>query len=150
MFVDPFDSMRFWKVIAVYAPVRRLIRGLRMKVQDQRGIVSFIEHMELEVLLGVGMPGKVCPWSGHLYAEPRELNGPCMDDYDLDDDLYDRELELQSQGQLFMGMEIQRLVHLDRGIDRTERWYLNQYDDLGVSNIRRRWVRIESERFSGN
>ncbi len=97
---DPENTLRVWRIVGVYAPVRgRAVVGIRVKVVDKQGIVSFVEQMQLEVLLGLVTPGTQCRWSGKTYqpAVHQLFHAFVMDDDDCMDDLLDREHILRAQ-----------------------------------------------------
>lgn len=164
-FHDPLDKGRRWSVHQVFAPLAsRMIGGVRAKVVDTRGFISFVNQRDLEVLLGMGEPGDLCPWLGSAYVEPGdpEWFGLCVDDDDLADDLLLRELELRAVYPVLNGCSyapspgqpeqtIARRIHLDFNRDVEEllllRW---DYDpdtkmcpDTKLETINNRWVRAE-------
>lgn len=160
--IDPRIPARPWMVQALFAPIsRRMIGGVRAQLIDQRGFVSFINQRDLEVLLGLGAAGRMCPWMGGRYigVGERDWCGLFVDKDDLIDDLQMRELALRTQlieqgygQQLRPGSVLTRLVHVDEGEDVEEVFTLLW--DLGYSDldeIESRWVcttrrRIEWQR----
>src|ERR1700689_4821822 len=95
---DPFTPQRIWTIQGIYAPVPgRALGGVRAKLTDQHEFVTFCNQRDLEVLLGLGTPGRWCRWLGDEYIEPgdRAWCGFCTDAEDLRDDLYERELMLR-------------------------------------------------------
>ncbi len=96
---DLHNRFREWEVNALYAPVRgRSVGGIRAKLVDQKGFITFCNQRDLEVLLDIASPGAWCQWLGSDYAEPftTEWIGFCADEDDLVDDLYDREVEARA------------------------------------------------------
>lgn len=102
---DPDDSERLWGIQSVYAPISRQgVGGVRTKLVDQYDFVTFCNQRDLEVLLGLGTPGRYCPWLGSEYVEPGDPNwyGFCADEEDLLDDLHDRESLLRQTSPLLL------------------------------------------------
>ena len=168
---DDVEPGRIWTIRGFYAPIRnRLIGGIRAKVTDDRGFVSFVNQRDLEVLLNIAEPGEYCRWLGKDYTSPyaRDWFGFCMDAEDLHDDLFDRELELRMhQGDLTgslglpIGFQLTRRLHLDPKIDVEELLYLEQdhnpervdprsgyyvTPDLDFDRVGLRWRSIERRR----
>lgn len=155
---DPLDPSRHWVVENLYAPLKRQLGGIRVKVRDQKEFVSFINQRDLEVVLGQAVPGDYCRWLGEEYVSHTSADwfGFCADEEDLKDDLYDRELALRMEHKVFLptGIEILRRVHLTAGIDVEELWVLiadchpekGFVPDASFSNVHRRWVRAQQER----
>ena len=158
VFYEPADVDREWTVQALYTPVRgRALGGIRAKVEDQKGFVSFCNQRDLEVLLDIAKPGAYCPWLNQEYAEPGspEWFGLCVDDQDLVDDLYDRELEARAMYQpgevLPTGLEFERRIHNGARNDYIETMVLRwDFDpDSGISpdtrleTVERRWASVE-------
>lgn len=157
---DPFKRRRFWRIAALYTPVSdRALGGIRAKLVDDKEFFTFVNQMDLEVLLEVAKPGDRCRWSGKRYAAPGEPNfyGFCVDDDDLVDDLYDRELLKRGEsihGVLGPNHEIFRRIHLDENID-VEEYLLMLWDadpdtglmpDIRIETVEKRWVRVERTR----
>lgn len=157
---DPFGVYRTWTVHALYAPTgNRAIDGIRVKLVDQKNFITFINQMDFEVLVGLGTPGKKCRWSGKTYAAPGDSDfyGMFVDDDDLVDDLYDRELLLRGQcatGVLPPNVEILRRVHYENKVD-FEELFLLLWDadpetgispDIRFETVERRWSRVERVR----
>lgn len=116
--------------------------------------MTFCNQRDLEVLLGLGNPGEMCFWLGKKYVEPGDKSwvGYCVDEEDLRDDLYERELLIRSDYPMIPeGMSLTRLVHVEEGIDVEETYILlGDWDrDLGLSpdpryeTVQNRWVRVE-------
>ena len=120
---DPREPLRRWFIQALYTPVPgRALGGIRAKLIDEKGFVSFINQRDLEVSLGLVAPGKWCVWADQEYVDPesRDWYGICADDDDLLDDLQERELLLRGEfpnGVLYPPLEIERRVHLDARSD---------------------------------
>jgi len=116
---EPTNLMREWTIRALYTPVRgRLLGGFRAKLEDQKGFITFCNQRDLEVLLDDASPGGYCAWLDEEYVEPGERGwyGLCVDELDLLDDLYDRELEARAQLPrpdmvLQPGLNFERRVH---------------------------------------
>lgn len=157
---DPFNTPRRWRVQGIYAPTgHRAIDGIRIKLVDTKDFVTFINQMDLEVILGMGRPGSTCRWSGKRYAEPGDADfyGMFVDDDDLVDDLYDRELLLRgssTSGVLDVNSEIIRRVHLEEKVD-VEELHMLLWDgdpetglcpDIRFETVERRWSRVERVR----
>lgn len=154
---DLFSRGRHWTISALYAPIgERAIGGIRSKLIDNKDYITFINQMDLEVLLDVARPGSRCKWSGKHYAHPGEPDfyGMCVDDDDLIDDLYDRELFLRGSsptGVLSPQSEIIRRIHLEDRIDVSE-YHLLMWDmdpetgispDIRIETMEKRWSRVE-------
>jgi len=156
-FGDLKDPQRVWTLQYFLSPVGRALGGIRARFLDNKGFVSFINQRDLEVLLGIGVPGRKCLWGGGLYPEVGDSGwyGLCVDSEDLIDDLQDRELRLRQTtiGVLPTNMEIQRTIHDDRS-DSSELLYLiGDMDfvsgcspDMRLETIDQRWARIERHR----
>ncbi len=155
--IDPRIPARTWTVQTFFAPVpRRMIGGVRARLVDELGFVSFINQRDLEVLLGLGAPGGDCLWMGGKYigVGERDWCGLFLDEEDLLDDLQLRELELRiasiNQGLgavLPSGLVLARLLHADEGVDLEETYTLGW--DLGYSDLERirdRWSRTTRRR----
>lgn len=144
---------RVWTLQYLLEPVpRRHLGGLRAKFQDEKNFISFCNQRDLEVLLGVSSPGDFCPWTeGEYFAEDDTgWYGLCVDDEDLVDDLYERELRLREHYPVLpTNIEIIRRVH-DSGSDCEELHVLLQdADESGYQpdtrreTLLRRWTRVE-------
>lgn len=154
---DPFEPYRVWRIHSLYAPTgHRAVDGIRAKLVDQKEFVTFINQMDLEVLLGLGKPGSLCRWAGKKYAEPGDTSfyGMFVDDDDLADDLFDRELfqrGLSPTGILPANTEIIRRVHREEKVDVEELWLLlwdgdpetGISPDIRFETVERRWSRVE-------
>jgi hypothetical protein len=154
---DPDESERLWRVQSVYAPLpRQGLGGVRTKLVDQYGFITFCNQRDLEVLLGLGTPGRNCPWIGKEYVEPgdREWFGFCADEEDLLDDLYDRETLLRQTCALPIlprNSSIKRRIYTSgRGGHLEEEWdMLWDMDpetgicpDTRLETLERRWTRV--------
>lgn len=154
---DPDNAERLWTIQSVYAPLPRGLGGVRTKLVDQYGFITFCNQRDLEVLLEVGTPGRYCMWSGQEYVEPgeREWYGFCADEEDLRDDLFDREVLLRqesSTGILERGIELTRRVYNTANTE--EMWCLT-WDmdpetgicpDTRLETIGRRWARFSRDK----
>ncbi len=156
--VDPANPNRRWTVSGLYAPIRgRAVGGVRAKLYDQKEFVSFCNQRDFEVLLGLASPGSYCPWLDQYYVEPgeREWLGLCIDEQDLIDDLYDRELEARALyedgGVLPDGLRFTRRIHASAESDFEELMVLladADYElgiapDLRIETITNRWASVE-------
>lgn len=148
------DPRRLWTIQSFLLPARRALGGVRAKLQDQKGFVTFCNQRDLEVLLGLGTPGEMCFWLGKKYAEPGDKNwvGFYADEFDLTDDLYERELLIRCEYPLIPdGMSLNRLIHIEQGVDVEETYVLlGDWDrNIGLSpdpryeTVQQRWVRVE-------
>lgn len=157
---DPDNPYRQWSISALYAPLSsRSCGGIRAKLMDAKDYLTFINQMDLEVLLGIAMPGTMCKWSNKKYAAPGEntFYGFCADDDDLIDDLYDRELLLRGAsptGILGQTSEVFRRIHLEDRVD-VEEYHIMMWDadpetgicpDVRMETLERRWSRVERKR----
>lgn len=154
---DPDDTRRVWEVQGLYLPLPgRALGGVRAKFVDQRGFVTFCNQRDLEVMLGLGTPGRYCVWAEVEYVSPEdeEWHGFCCDDEDLYDDLFEREMFLRAQipgGVIPTTCDINRLVHLSKNNDCEELFVmLGDYDpetgmfpDPRFETLERRWMRSE-------
>lgn len=155
---DPNNPARIWSIQALYTPVHgRALGGIRAKLTDQKGFVTFCNQRDLEVLLGIAEPGEYCKWLDRDYAAPgdRDWLGFCVDEQDLIDDLYDRELELRAQftdnSVLPTGLNFERRVHDGTDNDYSETMQLlwdfdpetGRGPDTRLTTVAKRWVRIE-------
>ncbi len=158
--VDPDNALRVWEVQGLYLPIDgRALGGVRAKLFDQKGFVTFCNQRDLEVLLGIGRVGEPVDWRDDEYVGPEdpEWFGFCCDDDDLMDDLYDRELFARQQlpnGLLLPGGEMDRRVHLSRSNDCEELLIVVQdidpetglFPDTRFETVERRWSRAERRR----
>lgn len=154
---DPMDPRRIWTVQGLYAPVvGRVLGGVRAKVTDQKGFVSFINQRDLELLLDLGSPGSYCYWLDQEYPEPgsRAWFGFCVDEDDLNDDMFDRELDIRcglDPGTVLpSGLQIIRRIHSGPGNDFEETLMLfadatidGYGPDTRLETIENRWKSIE-------
>jgi hypothetical protein len=115
---DPKQSGRYWRVCAVYAPIPgRAIGGIRVKLMDQKGFISFCNQRDFELLIDLAKPNGWCPWLDALYPgvndEEEGWVGLCMDPVDMLDDLYERELLLRAQqpSGILQPQEVLRRLH---------------------------------------
>jgi hypothetical protein len=159
-FTDPLDARRSWQVENIYLPVPgRAIGGIRAKVRDQKGFISFCNQRDLEVLLGYAKPGELCPWldDGYVGWWDTDWVGLACDDEDLRDDLYEREWMWRSQlplGVLTPDCEIARRVHLGHHYDVEDLFVLlgdvapetGEMPDTRFETLERRWMRAERMR----
>lgn len=158
---DPLSTERLWRITNLYAPLRgRMLGGIRAKLEDQKGFITFCNQRDLELLLGVAQPGQWCPWTDEDYPEfhAAEFYGLCADGEDLRDDLFERELQLRVQepGVLPHGFQLTRRIHLSTGND-FEEVDMMLYDcdpetgygpDPRLSTLLRRWTRVSRDRMT--
>lgn len=157
---DTQNAERTWRIVGVYAPLKaRSVQGLRVKVVDEQGFITFVEQMQLEVLLGLGRPNTLCAWSGKMYrdVEHQLFDGFVMDDDDLIDDLLDREHIIRASctnGVIPESGTITRKVHLADG-EEFEDTLIMLYDgdrstglhpDYRQDTLMNRWSRSERTR----
>jgi hypothetical protein len=161
-FTDPLDARRAWQIENVYLPIPgRAIGGIRAKVRDQKGFISFCNQRDLEVILGEGRPGELCPWldDGYVGVDDDDWVGMACDEEDLRDDLFEREWVLRSGqplGILTAEYDIARRIHLGRHYDAEELFQHRQYSDVDfitgqspdtrLETLEQRWIRVERMR----
>ena len=157
---DPKEPLRRWFVESLLAPVDgRALGGIRAKLVDEKGFVSFLNQRDLEVSLGIGTPGKWCIWAGAPYvdADHEDWFGVCADEEDLLDDLQEREFLLRAgspQGVLYSPLDLTRRVHTEPYNDFEEDfvllWDMDPDTGLGpdprLETIARRWMRSDRRR----
>lgn len=158
---DPLEPWRIWQVQWVLAPVPgRRLNGIRAKLIDTKGFITFCNQRDLEVMLHHGKPGDWCQWANQRYVSPddKEWFGMCCDEEDLRDDLFEHECRLRQTyagySYLPQGLEYHRRVHLEANNDveelHTLLWDMNpdtfQYPDPVLQRVSRRWSRIERNR----
>ncbi len=153
---------RIWTINSFLAPLPgRMIGGVRARLVDQKGFVTFLNQRDLEVMLKRAEPGERCPWLGSDYESPfdhRRWIGFLVDGEDMEDDLFIREAdlrvtqtELTGGNMLPTGFEITRLLHLNEKTDVEELLYLRGdfdpatglYPDTRLETIGNRWVSVE-------
>lgn len=151
---DPFVHTREWRIVGVYAPLScRAVNGIRVKLFDNKRTITFVEQMDLEVLMGLARKGDMCPWSGRRYSGPgeRDFVGLACDDDDLLDDLMDSENIIRQTTMVIPeGTSLQRSVYLEFGSEWEESWVMvrdmdpqtGASPDLQFATIERRWKRI--------
>lgn len=159
---DLYESSRRWTIISLYAPIAgRALSGIRAKLEDQKGFVTFCNQRDLEVLIGLAKPGDYCLWAREEYPEPRsrDFYGLCVDSEDLEDDLYDREILIRAElpGVLPNGIELTRRIHIDGPNVDVEEFdlFLDDCDpitglgpDLRLDTVMSRWKRVERTRLN--
>lgn len=163
--VDGRVKDRVWTITNLFAPIeRRTLGGIRAKLEDQKGFISFCNQRDLELLLGLAKPGDMCPWTDRPYPDlhEREFYGICADDEDLKDDLYAFELALRAAmaaspeypDVIPYGYCVDRRVHLSLGRDVVDRytmlWDCDPATGLGpdprFETIDQRWSRFERDK----
>jgi hypothetical protein len=150
MRVHSENPKRVWVIQGFLLPSRkRAIQGIRAQVRDQKGFVTFCNQRDLEVLLGLGLPGNMCHWLGRRYAAPGDEDwiGFHSAEDDLWDDLYERELCVRCDYPTIPeGTTVNRYVHLERGIDVEETWVCIKNNSTRYETVYHRWVRVERVR----
>lgn len=155
---DPEQVGRTWVITSLYGPVcGRKLGGIRAKLQDSKGFITFCNQRDLEMLIGLASPGDLCVWMSAPYPDWKsaEFYGLCADEDDLRDDLYDRELTIRAQysGVIPFGYELIRLIHTGAKCDHEE-LYTMLYDcdrqtgygpDPRFETLCRRWSRVQRE-----
>lgn len=157
-FEDPHQSERCWTITTIFAPIPgRALGGIRAKLVDQQGFITFLNQRDLELLLDLAKPGAWCEWLGGSYPGVTCYDegwfGFCVDSIDLEDDLQERELLLRQQysGTLPSNIELSRLVHAEHQHDYEELLLLLWDKDVDtgyspdprIETIGRRWVQVE-------
>jgi hypothetical protein len=159
-FEDPKQRNRTWRVSTVYSPARRALGGIRVKVVDDKDFVSFINQRDFELLIGLAKPGDWCQWMDERYPGLNDhvegWFGLTMDEFDLEDDLFERELIIRAQqpGQPLQPLELTRRIHLDHGSDHeqldTLMWDADPETGLGpdprLETLSSRWRMVERTR----
>ena len=157
---DPLDARRIWQIQSIYLPAPgRMIGGIRAKMRDQKGFITFCNQRDLEVLMGYGVAGDFCPWLDGPYVDmdDPEWFGLCCDDDDLLDDLYEREWFLRGQlpdynlGVITPDYSLQRRVHLSHHNDVEDSFVMLgdiepetlASPDTRFETLERRWMRAE-------
>lgn len=158
---DPFETRREWKIDGFYIPIwGRAVGGIRARVIDQKGVVSFINQRDLELLLGIAKPGEYCRWLGSDYVDPydRAWIGFFMDEEDLRDDLYVREADMRFHQEELTGsvilpqdLEIDRYVRCNEDA-REMLCLMFDFDqetgfspDTRLETVDLRWKRVERQ-----
>lgn len=159
--MDPHEPNRYWNIQWLLAPLPgRHLGGIRAKLIDTKGFVTFCNQRDLEVMLRHAKPGDWCQWTGKKYVGPHDTDwyGLCCDDEDLNDDLFERECQIREQhvGYQWLptGISLTRRLHLELGSDveevQTLLWDMNpdtkQYPDPHLPTVHRRWARVERTR----
>lgn len=145
---------REWTIVGVYAPLTcRAVEGIRVKVVDESGVITFVEQMDLEVLMGLAHKGDMCAWSGKRYLGPGDnaFAGLVCDEDDLLDDLMDTENVIRMSTPVIPDRAtIHRKLHLEFGHEVEETWMMlgdsdgetGMSPDLRMETLERRWKRI--------
>ena len=161
-FDDLKDRDRNWVITNLFAPIHnRHLGGIRVKLEDQKGFVTFCNQRDLELLLGLAKPGDLCAWTGKDYPDFKSYDfyGMCADTEDLEDDLFERELQLRNlmaqapecSSVSPMGYSLTRRVHLSKGQD-VEQLDMMLYDcdpetgygpDPRFETLTCRWTKVE-------
>lgn len=159
--LDPLEPWRQWSIQWLFAPLPgRSLGGVRARLVDSKGFITFCNQRDLEVILNHGAPGQYCQWTGKHYVSPGdpEWYGLCCDEEDLRDDLFEYECRTREHyknyAYLPTGLEFARRVHLEANQDveelHTLLWDMDpdtrHYPDPTLQNVHRRWSRIERNR----
>lgn len=158
---DTQNFSRIWQVTHLFAPIpHRSLSGIRARLKDDKGFISFLNQRDLEVSIGLVQPGDYCAWlhQDYVATNHRDWYGPCLDGEDLMDDLFLRETELRATqeemtGSVYLptGYELERRIHIATESDFEELLYLRgdidfetgSYPDVRMKTIEQRWVRVE-------
>jgi hypothetical protein len=159
-FEDPMMPERSWIIDGVYAPIPgRALGGIRVRVTDQKGFISFCNQRDLEILLGLAKSGDYCPWTDSAYPYVNDPEdgwiGLLADRMDLADDLHERELVMRVQHNwgVLPGMDLTRLIHRSENKD-TQRLDILIWDadpdtglgpDPSLANVSKRWRFVEEQ-----
>ena len=160
-FEDPKKHGRIWTVDSVFAPFPwRALGGIRCKIIDNAGFMSFINQRDLELLLDIASPGETIPWMDGVYPglndEDDGWYGICCDSEDLLDDLHYHELLLRQKfaelGHIPEGQEYRRKVQREENsfYEETLLFLWDGDPDVGEGpdgrreTLEKRWVPSES------
>ena len=155
--LHPDNPQRVWQIQTLFSPVRRrALGGIRARLMDNKGFVTFLNQRDLEVLLGDAQEGEACPWTGKDYPGPGDIEwyGFGVDEEDLEDDLY--ELESYIRSYYPKGIppetEVHRRIHFGSydGIRLTTLLWdvteTGEVPDTRRETLTRRWAVIETVR----
>jgi hypothetical protein len=149
--IDTDDYNRVWTVQGLYTPVGRKLGGVRIKLVDNKGFITFCNQRDFEVLIGMARPGDWCLWANQEYAGlgQDEWFGFCMDTLDLCDDFHERELELLGEynhGGVadWCSVNIERRLHLEKRSDVEDYWIPSLSPTEG--SIYNKWIRVHRNR----
>jgi hypothetical protein len=157
----PNNPQRVWQICTLFSPIqRRALGGIRARLLDNKGFVTFVNQRDLEVLIGNAQPGEMCPWTGKEYPAPgdREWYGFAVDEEDLEDDRFELEEYVRTyypQG-IPAGTEVHRRVHFGSydGVQLTILlWDVNPDTgelDVKRGTLHRRWSVVETVREEWN
>ena len=160
-FEDTRQSGRYWTIVGLFAPLPgRALGGIRAKVQDDQGFISFVNQRDLELILNLARPGQWCDWMESPYPGINDdvdgWYGICCDEQDLLDDLHEREMLIRAQnnGWVPLNYQLTRRIHLESRADAEEILLLvrDMDPDTGyapdprLETILGRWVRVERTR----
>jgi len=150
----PGSPPRSWTVHSLFRPVNSV--GLRARLVDDKGFITFINQMELEMLLGTASQGSWCSWAGRPYPAPGgpEWEGLLATEGDLLDDLYDREqyIRYMFPDKIPGGAEIRRRVYTGgRNVEQLLVLLWDKDPETGIEpdsryeTLSRRWAAVEEE-----
>ena len=100
---DPRQHGRTWTITNLFAPIHgRALGGIRAKLLDYKGFISFINQRDLELLLDVARPGEWCPWLNTEYPGVNSSEegwfGICCDVEDMLDERQEYNCYFDSSG----------------------------------------------------
>ena len=168
---DLHNSERVWEVGASYLPLYgRRLGGIRARLTDQKGFITFCNQRDLEVLLGSGRPGDWCRWAGETYPSLGDERwvGLCCDEADMQDILYESECLLRSYapyspwllppGIPVPPIDVELRIHVEPGYDVEETHVMHtDHDpetgfgpDTRLETMHQRWARSERRRIQWN
>ena len=169
---DLYDSERQWEIGASYLPTGRQLGGVRVRLTDQKGFITFCNQRDMEVLLGIGRPDTWCRWAGENYVAPDHANwvGLYCDEVDVQDLLHEHECMLRAYsanttpyGRWLLPpyiyvppISVELRVHVEPGYDVEEVHALYAEYDTGygpderLETLQQRWARSERRRIQWN
>jgi hypothetical protein len=122
VFPDPIKKNRIWKVNYELCPTKDT-QSIRLRAFDDRGVVTFLSTRDFDLLRGQVKPGALHEPTMKSYPEIGDYNagweGLRVDEEDLEDDLYLRELTYRwaDNGWYWYNplppLDIPRYVHTD-------------------------------------
>ena len=169
-FEDPIETNRIWTIYRLFSPLKgRALGGIRAKVVDNKGFISFVNQRDLELLLDIAKPGAWCAWLGAPYPYVNDQEdgwcGLCCDEEDLRDELHEYELMLRQQYNehyqvqcIPSGVEYTRRIHAEESRDYEELltflWDKDPETNYGpdgrLETLQRRWCSVEHRKVVWN
>ena len=169
---DLYNNERQWRVGASYLPLGRRLGGVRVRLTDQKGFITFCNQRDMEVLLGIGQPGTWCHWAGEDYVTPSDPKwvGLYCDEADVQDLLHENEYMLREHseattmnGRWLLPQHIwvppvstELRIHVEPGYDVEEVHALHTEYNTGygpderLETLHQRWARSERRRIQWN